>query len=56
MFISLLVNSYLHPCGANLTMFVLLGLQIYILYAILNKRWHITDEVTQPINGTYTQV
>ncbi|ARF12550.1 hypothetical protein Klosneuvirus_6_112 [Klosneuvirus KNV1] len=52
MFMSLLVNSYLSPCGGNLIMFVLLGIQIYILYAILNKKWHITDEA--PAN--YSQV
>lgn len=58
MFISLLVNSYLHPCGGNLIMFVLLGIHGYIFYAILNKKWHITDEinVNYSVNGTYTQV
>lgn len=52
MFISLLVNSYLFPCGGNLIMFVLLGIQIFVMYAILNKRWHITDDV----NANYSQV
>jgi len=52
MFQSLLFNSYLSPCGGNLTMFVLIGIQLFILYAMLNKKWQLVDE----FNQTYSQV
>lgn len=50
LFQSLLLNSYLHPCGGNLITLLVLIIHATIFYFILTKKWQITDE------EVYTQV